>query len=47
MGGTSLSKPLQEALEINPPKEFTKHGNYKKMIFVLTDGATDDSQKCI
>ena len=47
MGGTSLAKPLQKALEMNPPKEFTKHGNYKKMIFVLTDGATDDSQKCI
>jgi len=47
MGGTSLAKPLSKALGLNPPEEFTKHGNYKKMIFVLTDGETDDSQKCI
>ena len=43
MGGTSLAKPLSKALELNPPEEFTKHGNYKKMIFVLTDGVADDS----
>ncbi len=43
MGGTSLLKPLQKALDMNPPEEFTKQANYKKMIFVLTDGATDDS----
>ncbi len=47
MGGTSLLKPLQKALDMNPPEEFTKQANYKKMIFVLTDGATDDSQKCL
>jgi hypothetical protein len=40
MGGTYLLEPLEEALNMNPPEEFTKQGNYKKMIFVLTDGAT-------
>jgi uncharacterized protein YegL len=47
MGGTALAKPLSKALSMNPPEEFMKKGNYKKMIFVLTDGATDDSHKCI
>lgn len=43
MGGTYLLEPLEEALNMNPPEEFTKQGNYKKMIFVLTDGATVES----
>ncbi len=44
---TRLDKPLKDALNINPPDEFIKKGNYKKLIFVLTDGEADDKVKCL
>ena len=28
------------------PDKFAKNGDYKKMIFLLTDGETSDSAKC-
>jgi uncharacterized protein YegL len=44
---TRLDKPLKDALNINPSDEFIKKGNYKKLIFVLTDGEADDKVKCL
>jgi hypothetical protein len=44
---TRLDKPLKDALNINTPDEFIKKGNYKKLIFVLTDGEADDKVKCL
>jgi hypothetical protein len=46
MGGTDLFKPLRESLKMDPPASFTDN-NYKKMIFMLTDGETDDPFACI
>ena len=46
MGGTNILKPLQEALSLEPLNAGKKKG-YKKLIFLLTDGETDDKETCI
>ena len=46
MGGTNLLNPLKAAISMDPPASFTGKG-YKKMIFMLTDGETDNANECI
>lgn len=42
MGGTELLNPLKAAIAMDPPALFTGKG-YKKMIFMLTDGETENA----
>jgi hypothetical protein len=46
MGGTELLNPLKAAIAMDPPASFTGKG-YKKMIFMLTDGETENANECI
>lgn len=46
MGGTDLLNPLKGAIGMEPPSSFTGKG-YKKMIFMLTDGETENANECI
>ena len=46
LGGTDMFKPLKAALNLEPPKGFTNAGGYQKMIYLLTDGETEDQNKC-
>jgi uncharacterized protein with von Willebrand factor type A (vWA) domain len=41
MGGTNIRDPLKAAYALDCPKE------YEKQIFLLTDGQTEESEKCI
>ena len=44
MGGTEILKPLKAALEYNADNH---HKDYKKIIFVLTDGITIEAKHCL
>lgn len=46
MGGTNIANPMLLAFDMHPPEEFVSKGMYQKMVFILTDGETEDKEKC-